>query len=162
MLWKCDKFQIFGNDSKIYKRCNMRVSIALDYVRVTSLPWKGSIYYVRIQSLCLQNLLPSTQSADALLSLLACLAMPCFFHITSQMALFFGKSYRTKLCGLILCIQIFFCNIFHPKKNWARYCQKCIHVSMYSTPNSCQTSKELDYLTSFWEIFKYQISWKSV
>jgi hypothetical protein len=54
-------------------------------------------------------------------------------------------------------------NIFHSKKNWARYDRKCMLVHMESNLYSCPILMKLwIFLIDFRKILKYKIPWKSV
>ena len=46
-------------------------------------------------------------------------------------------------------------NIFHSKKNWARYDQKCILVFMESTLYSCPSVMKLDFCQQIFEKYSY-------
>ena len=67
-----------------------------------------------------------------------------FFHIISKRHEFLKKVIGHKLCVFILSTT-FICDIFHSKKKWARYDQKCILVFMYSTRYSCQILRKLEF-----------------
>jgi len=54
-------------------------------------------------------------------------------------------------------------NIFHSKKNWARYNHKCILVFMYKYPSYYSYLNEsCTFKTHFLKMLKYKISWKSI
>jgi hypothetical protein len=66
-----------------------------------------------------------------------------------------------------MCVLIFYTtlvrNIFHSKKKWARYDQKCMLVYMQSARYYCQILMIFEFSRQFFrKIHKYQISWKSV
>jgi len=97
------------------------------------------------------------QCACTILSSVACLATTVFFHIIS-----YSKNVtEDKVCVLIFSTN-FVWNISHCKE-WVRYDQKCILVSMYSTWWSYQILMELELSRLIFRIIlKYKISWKYV
>jgi len=59
-----------------------------------------------------------------------------FFNVISQMARFSEKKMKHNICVSSFSTT-FVWNIFHSKKNWARYHQKCLLVFVQSTLYSC-------------------------
>jgi len=53
-------------------------------------------------------------------------------------------------------------NIFHSKKNWARYCHKCAYVFRYSTGQARQILINLNFLDRLSKRLKYQITCRVV
>ena len=53
-------------------------------------------------------------------------------------------------------------NISHSKKNWVRYDQKYIGLHVKYLLFLSSFNETWIFLTDFWKILKYQISWKSI
>ena len=72
-----------------------------------------------------------------------------------------GGFIKHKLCVLSFSVM-FFWNISHIEKQWAKYDKKCVLVIMSSTCYSCQTVVKLEFfLTYFQKMLGCQILWKS-
>jgi hypothetical protein len=99
--------------------------------------------------------------ACAILSSVATRVYNIFFPTLSPKRHDFQKTVSEhKMCVLIF-FKTFLWNIFHSKKNWARYDQKCILVFMYSTGYSCQILMEIEFYGQIFQNFSNQILWKS-
>jgi len=92
----------------------------------------------------------------------ACLTLLYFSTLSHKQHAVWEKNLLDTMCVLIFSIT-FVWNIYHSKKKWARYDQKCISVFMYSNRYVCQILVKL-WLSStdFLKIFRYQASWKYV
>jgi hypothetical protein len=75
-----------------------------------------------------------------------------FSTLSHKRSHFRGKGIEHKMCASIFS-TIFVSNIFHSKKNWARYDQKCNTVVMYSTRYSCQILMKLLPLRQIFELY---------
>jgi len=106
-------FKSFWNDSKMYKRCNVHVSITLRCVRVNNLQRKGNNYYVFMVCVC-RICYPARKARTPY-----CHSWPVrlchMFFTLSHKRNFFCEDYRIKTRVLIFLYK-FVCNIFYPKK----------------------------------------------
>jgi hypothetical protein len=88
------------------------------------------------------------QCACAILSFVACPVVQ-YIHVISQN----GTIFENEVMELELCfdssLHLLSANIYHFKKNWVRYDQKCIFVFNKSTCNSCQILMKLEFLDRF-------------
>jgi hypothetical protein len=86
-----------------------------------------------------------------------------FFHVISQTARFSNKkSYCTQNAFCVFCAN-FVWNIAHSKKNLARCCRNRILVFMWGIRYSSHIFMKVELSQQiFKNIFKYEISWKSV
>ena len=90
------------------------------------------------------------QCACAVLSSVACPALQHFSTLSHKRYDFRRKVTEHKMCVLISSTT-FVWNVFHSKKNWARYDQKCILVFMQSARYSCPILKNLEFSRQIFE-----------
>ena len=86
--------------------------------------------------MCTLSYLPTTAYAPYYIAICGLSGSTVFFHIISRKVIFSGKKSNIK-CVFWFSFDLFFCNIFHYKKNSARYYHKWIYVFVSSTRYSC-------------------------
>jgi hypothetical protein len=97
-----------------------RIGVTTVYVKKTSITHSECVYLV----LVIQHI-----RACAVLSYVACLALPYFFTLPHKRHNFRKNAIEYKMCVLIFSTT-FAWNISHSKKNSARHCHKCTYVFM--------------------------------
>jgi len=73
-------------------------------------------------------------------------------YLKKSYKIFKGKFIEHTMCVLIFYVTHFW-NIFHSKKKWARYTQKCVLVFMSSLRYSCHMLMNVDFPRKLFEKF---------
>ena len=76
-----------------------------------------------------------------------------FPHIISQMARFQKKKVVEHKTCILIFSTTFVWNIFHSKKTWARYDQRCISVFTYTTHYYCLILMKIEFSWQIFEIY---------
>ena len=122
--------------------------------KTVSISWSECVF---------DSLLSSMQCACAVLyRRLACPALQYFPTLSHKRYDFRKKVAEHKMCVLIFCTT-FTWNIFHSKKKWTRYEQKCAWSSCKVVVILVGILMNFEFSGQIFEKYsRYQVSWKSV
>jgi K+-sensing histidine kinase KdpD len=118
---------VISQQSKFLTTATVRITVTMRRVRVTIVYVKKK-QILHILSVYLILVIQHTK-ACAVLSYVACLALPYFFTLSYKRHGFREKAIEYKMCVSIFSTT-FASNISHSKKNSARHCHKCTYVFM--------------------------------
>jgi hypothetical protein len=121
------------------------------------LQWKSNNYYIFWVCVCSRRY--STCNVLPLYCHVGCLAVRYFSTLSHKLHYSWKKVMDHKMCVLNFSTTSVW-NISHSKENWVRYAQKCTLVCFMLLLSDF--NETWLFLTSFWKLLKYQISWKSI